>query len=30
MKYEKNDETTPKYVGCVEYIMQDTKITKRK
>jgi hypothetical protein len=26
----KNDETTPKYVGCVENILQETKTTERK
>jgi hypothetical protein len=30
MKYAKNDETTPKYVGYVENILQETKTTKRK
>jgi hypothetical protein len=30
MKYEKNDETTPKYVGYVEDILQEMKITERK
>jgi hypothetical protein len=27
MKYAKNDETTPKYVGYVEDIQQEMKIT---
>ena len=26
----KNDETTPKYVGYVEIILQETKTTERK
>jgi hypothetical protein len=25
-----NDDTTPKYVGCVEIIMQETETTERK
>jgi hypothetical protein len=30
MKYQKNDETTPKYVGYVEDILQEMKIIERK
>jgi hypothetical protein len=29
-KYAKNDETTPKYVGYVENILQEMKTTERK
>jgi hypothetical protein len=30
MKYEKNDETPPKYVGYVGYILQEMKTIERK
>ena len=30
MKYAKHDETTLKYVGYVEHILQETKKTKKK
>jgi hypothetical protein len=30
MKYAKNDETAPKYVGYVENILKEMKTTKRK
>ena len=30
MKYEKYDETTPKYIGYVDHILQENKTIERK